>query len=82
MNKAGAEGGPSWSLVIIGLILTGIGLCWVFLPSFPKLGKLPGDIRIEGKGGGFYFPVVTCLLISVVLSLILWIVRTVMRWIG
>ena len=39
------------------------------------LGRLPGDIRIEGKRGGFYFPVVTCILISVVLSLISWIFR-------
>jgi Protein of unknown function (DUF2905) len=39
------------------------------------LGRLPGDIRIEGKRGGFYFPVVTCILIGVVLSLISWIFR-------
>jgi hypothetical protein len=39
------------------------------------LGRLPGDIRVEGKRGGFYFPVVTCILISVVLSLISWIFR-------
>lgn len=39
------------------------------------LGRLPGDIRIEGKRGGFYFPVVTCILISVVVSLISWIFR-------
>ncbi len=38
-----------------------------------KLGQLPGDIRIEGKSGGFYFPVVTCLLLSAVLSLIMWL---------
>ncbi len=38
-----------------------------------KLGRLPGDIRIEGKSGGFYFPVVTCLLLSAVLSLIMWL---------
>ena len=38
-------------------------------------GQLPGDIRIEGKRGGFYFPIVTCLLISVVLSLISWLWR-------
>jgi hypothetical protein len=39
------------------------------------LGRLPGDIRIEGKRGGFYFPVVTCILISVILSLISWLFR-------
>ena len=38
-----------------------------------KLGRLPGDIRIEGKSGGFYFPVVTCLLLSAALSLIMWL---------
>jgi hypothetical protein len=38
-----------------------------------KLGRLPGDIRIEGKSGGFYFPVVTCLLLSATLSLIMWL---------
>ena len=38
-----------------------------------RLGRLPGDIRIEGKNGGFYFPVVTCILISVVLTLISWL---------
>lgn len=36
-------------------------------------GRLPGDIRIEGRRTSFYFPIVTCLLISVVLSLILWL---------
>lgn len=38
-----------------------------------KLGRLPGDIHIEGKNGGFYFPVVTCLLPSIVLSLVMWL---------
>jgi hypothetical protein len=40
------------------------------------LGRLPGDIRIEGKRGGFYFPIVTCLLISAVLSLLSWLFRS------
>jgi hypothetical protein len=38
-----------------------------------RLGRLPGDIRIEGRRGGFYFPIVTCLVISVVISLISWL---------
>jgi len=81
MNGTSAGGGnsPGWGLVILGLILAGIGLIWVFFPNFPKLGRLPGDIMIEGKSSRFYFPVVTCLLISVVLSLFLWIIRTVMK---
>jgi len=39
------------------------------------LGRLPGDIRITGKSGGFYFPIVTCIVISVALSLISWLFR-------
>jgi hypothetical protein len=38
-----------------------------------RLGRLPGDIRIEGRRGGFYFPIVTCLLVSAVLSLVAWL---------
>jgi hypothetical protein len=40
------------------------------------LGRLPGDIRITGKHGSFYFPVVTCVLVSVLLSLISWLFRS------
>ena len=39
------------------------------------LGRLPGDIRIETEGGGFYLPIVTCLIISALLSLVLWFLR-------
>lgn len=41
-----------------------------------RLGHLPGDIRIEGKNGAFYFPLATCLLISIVLSLLGWLFRS------
>jgi hypothetical protein len=40
-----------------------------------RLGRLPGDIRIEGRRGGFYFPIVTCLLISAIISAIAWLFR-------
>jgi hypothetical protein len=40
-----------------------------------RLGRLPGDIHIEGRRGGFYFPIVTCLLVSAVLSLVVWLFR-------
>ena len=51
------------AIVIMGLLLwTGIGSGF--------LGKLPGDIRIERGNGAFYFPIVTCIIISIVLSLI------------
>jgi len=58
------------------LINAGILLVVVVIVLGEKLGihmgRLPGDIHIEGRRGGFYFPIVTCLLISVVLSLIFW----------
>jgi hypothetical protein len=81
MDATGPPGasGFGWGLVVLGLIIAGIGLIWALFPSFPRLGRLPGDIVIEGKNGRFYFPVVTCLLISVVLSLLMWIIRMVTR---
>ena len=57
-------------LVIIGVIIVVIGLMlWSgFAPKW--LGRLPGDIRIERGNFGFYFPIVTCIVISIVLTLI------------
>jgi hypothetical protein len=46
------------------------------LPSFLGwLGRLPGDLRIEGKSGVFYFPITSCLLVSALLTLVLWLLR-------
>jgi hypothetical protein len=58
-------------IAIIGVITTLIGLVmWGgFMPKW--LGRLPGDIRIEREGSTFYFPVVTCIVLSIVLSLLL-----------
>jgi hypothetical protein len=67
--------GFGWMLLVLGLIIAGVGLVWILAPSIPWLGRLPGDIRIEGENFRFYFPLVTCLLLSVLLSLIVWIVR-------
>ncbi len=56
-------------LVTLGIVLIIVGaLIWSGLGGW--IGKLPGDIRIERGNGGFYFPIVTCIVISVVLSLI------------
>ena len=60
-------------LLVIGgilLILIGGGVYLTSKFGIP-LGRLPGDIRIEGKNGSFYFPVVTCILISILLTVIL-----------
>jgi hypothetical protein len=61
-------------LINAGILLVVIGLVIVLGERLGiRLGRLPGDIRIEGRRGGFYFPIVTCLLISVVLSAIAWL---------
>ena len=62
------------ALIIVGIALVVIGLAWPWIAKL-GLGRLPGDIRIEGEHGGFYFPIVTCLIISAVLSLMLWFLR-------
>jgi Protein of unknown function (DUF2905) len=61
-------------LVILGLIITGLGLL-VLLGSRMNLpfGRLPGDIVWRGKNSTFYFPWVTCLLLSILASLVLWL---------
>jgi hypothetical protein len=67
------------AIIVIGLIIVLIGLVWIMAPSIPWLGRLPGDIRVEGKSFRFYFPLATCVLLSVVLSAILWAVRMLRR---
>jgi Protein of unknown function (DUF2905) len=62
------------AFVVIGVILVAVGLLWPWLSKL-GLGRLPGDIRIETANGVFYFPIVTCLIVSVVLSLVLWLFR-------
>jgi hypothetical protein len=61
-------------LIILGVLLLIAGLAWPWLSKL-GLGRLPGDIRIETEGGGFYFPIVTCIVISIVLTLLLWFFR-------
>ena len=63
-------------LIITGIFLVVAGLFWMGAERLGiRLGRLPGDIRIEGKRGGFYFPIVTCVLISAALSLVSWLFR-------
>jgi hypothetical protein len=62
------------ALIVVGALLVLAGLAWPWLSKL-GLGRLPGDIRIETEGGGFYFPITTLLIVSVVLSLVLWFLR-------
>ena len=61
--------------VVIGIVITLVGLVmWSgFAPKW--LGRLPGDIRIERGNSAFYFPIVTCIILSIVLSLLMSIFR-------
>jgi hypothetical protein len=61
-------------LIIAGGVLIVLGLAWPLIAKL-GLGRLPGDIHVEREGFSFYFPLVTGLIISVVLSLILWFFR-------
>ena len=61
-------------LILAGLVLIVLGLAWPLIAKL-GLGRLPGDIRIEREGFSFYFPLMTGLIVSVVLSLILWFFR-------
>jgi hypothetical protein len=59
-------------LITLGLVILVIGLLWPYLGRI-GLGRLPGDIVIERENMTFYFPLMTCLLVSLVLSLVLWV---------
>jgi len=59
------------TLVVLGLALVALGLALAFGPSW--LGRLPGDLRIERPGFAFYLPITTSILLSVLLSLLLWL---------
>lgn len=58
-------------LIVLGLGAILLGLVIVALSKFISLGHLPGDIFIKGEHGSFYFPIVSCIVLSVVLSVIL-----------
>jgi hypothetical protein len=63
------------TVILIGLILVAIGVLMTLGDRLPiKLGRLPGDIVVRGKNSVFYFPVVTCLVVSAVLSLAMWLI--------
>jgi hypothetical protein len=61
-------------LIILGLVIIAIGLLWPYLSQL-GLGRLPGDIVIRRDNATFYFPLMTSLLVSGLLSLVLWLVN-------
>ena len=62
------------ALILAGLSLLLIGLAWPWLSKL-GLGRLPGDIVVRREGFSLYFPIVTCLALSAIATLILWLMR-------
>ncbi len=63
-------------LISAGILLVLAGLAILLAERLGiRVGRLPGDIHIEGRGGSFYFPVVTCLAVSALLTLVSWLFR-------
>lgn len=63
------------TLIVAGVVIIIIGLLLTFSGKIPFLGKLPGDFAFKGKNWAFYFPMATSLLLSILLSLILYLIR-------
>ncbi len=62
--------------ILVGLGFVVVGLLLTFAGRLPfRLGRLPGDIYIHGRNTSFYFPLATCILLSLVLSFLMWILR-------
>jgi len=66
--------GMARTLIVLGAVLIVAGLLWPWIPKL-GLGRLPGDIVIERGGFRFYFPIVTCLLVSLIVFAVLWLFR-------
>jgi hypothetical protein len=71
--------GFGWLLLVLGLVIAAVGALFIFVPSLRWLGRLPGDIRIETGNVRFYFPLVTCLLLSAILTVAVWLVQWLRR---
>ena len=64
------------TLIVIGAVIMAVGLLATFGERLPfRVGRLPGDILVKGKHSVFYFPLATCLLVSLFLSLVLWLIN-------
>ncbi len=62
-------------LIVVGVILVILGAVFLLAPKLPWLGRLPGDISFKRGNFSFYFPLGTCILISIILTLIMYLWR-------
>jgi len=64
------------TLIVLGIVLVVAGLFFTMGGRLPvRLGRLPGDIYIRGKNSAFYFPLATCILLSILLTVLMWLAR-------
>jgi hypothetical protein len=61
-------------LVLFGVVMVVVGAILMFFDKIPLLGKLPGDVHVKRENFEFYFPIVTSIVLSLVLSGILWLI--------
>jgi len=67
---------PGRMLIVLGLVLVVAGLLLTYGGRLPlRLGRLPGDIAYHGRNSSFYFPITTCILLSILLTLVMWLFR-------
>ena len=66
-------------LIILGFIIVALGIVILLAGRLPFIGHLPGDILIRRGGGSFYFPIVTCLLLSIALTVVLNVLTLIFR---
>jgi cobalamin synthase len=66
-------------LIVFGAVILITGIILTFFPKLNFLGKLPGDISIKKENYSFYFPVVTSIVISILLTLIFWIINYIFK---
>jgi len=80
MSPASSLGELGKALLAVGIVLVVVGIFLVSGAKLPfRLGHFPGDIAYRGRNGSFYFSVVTCILLSLALTLIMWIVNLFRR---
>lgn len=63
------------SLIVIGLLIACVGVLFTLAGKIPWLGRLPGDIHIKRENFTFYFPLATSIILSIILSFVLWLFR-------
>jgi len=61
-------------LIILGIVILVVGVAWPWITKL-GLGRLPGDINIERDGWSFHFPLMTSIIVSIVLSIVIWLFR-------